>query len=216
MKRILGVILGLTFVTITAQQGRVGINTATPTEKLDVKGTLRVRDLPVSGTDNAIHTTGEDTSTNTKTSPYNSTKIVVADSWGILGKINDDKDLIPNNTVPGFSSDNNSTSMFVVRRYTVTDNSTSGTDSGKSIDTGMSVANWEGIISGWMTTFKNNTTATSAADFFNPNVKFGFRLKAEQNGNWKIIGDIATVQETSEIDVLFIKKEFVAADERTQ
>lgn len=43
----------LTFVcafSINAQTGNVGINTASPTESLDVNGTLRVRKIPSSGT----------------------------------------------------------------------------------------------------------------------------------------------------------------------
>lgn len=211
MRHIIKVLASLATITVAAQ--KVGVNTSTPTEILDVSGTLRVRDLPTSGARNAIYTIGENTASSNKDQSFNSTNIVVANQWGVLGKISSDKDLIPNDTTEGFDATNNSTSMFVIKRYSVSE---ADDNNDKSFDTGMSVANWEGIISGWMLKFDDKSTATTAADFFNPDVKFGYRLKAVSGGNWYIIGNVATVREKAEIDVLFIKKEFVAADTRTQ
>ncbi|MDO4763273.1 MAG: hypothetical protein Q4A00_02700 [Flavobacteriaceae bacterium] len=211
MRSILGIVLTLTMITITAQQGNVGINTATPTENLDIKGTLRVRELPENGSTNTIYTTGPDTSSATKTGAYNSTKIVVTDANGVLGVINDEKDLLPNNTIAGFNAEDDSTSMFVVKRYTVT-NAQTKTQAG--FDTGMSVDKWEAIISGWMFKFTSNSTANHIVDILRKDTRLGFRLKSA--GTWKIIGDIERVEARSEIDVLFIKKAFVAAEDRTQ
>lgn len=73
---------------VFAQQGKVGINIATPTETKDVNGTLRVRDLPLKDATNAIYTTGTNTSTTTKTSTFTPTNTVVADKNGVLGVVN--------------------------------------------------------------------------------------------------------------------------------
>lgn len=63
-----------------AQQNKVGINTERPTEVLDVSGTLRVRELPVNGSNNAIYN-GSDT----KSTVFNAIKQVVSDNNGVLG-----------------------------------------------------------------------------------------------------------------------------------
>src|SRR5690554_4199642 len=65
--------------------GQVGIGTETPTEILDIDGTLRIRDLPLHGTPNAIHTTGENTASDTPTETFSATQMVVLDANGVLG-----------------------------------------------------------------------------------------------------------------------------------
>src|SRR5690606_27082464 len=55
------------------------------TESLDINGTLRIRDLPINGTTNAIFTTGENTSSSTRNQTFTATKMVVLDANGVLG-----------------------------------------------------------------------------------------------------------------------------------
>lgn len=85
MKKLL-FLLSVIVVVSLKSQGKVGVNTSTPTEVSDINGTLRVRSLPNNGTANAIYTTG--TNTNSGTTPtqtFNAVNTVVLDANGVLG-----------------------------------------------------------------------------------------------------------------------------------
>lgn len=220
MKSILSVILGCISFQIFAQNaekgiGRVGVNTDTPTETLDVKGTLRIRNLPLFGV-GLIHTKENGTASEHPDQVFTGKKPIVADINGVLGKATSYKDLMPHegSSDPLFTATDDSSAIFVIRRYYVTDWA-SNQDSGKGFDTEMSVKKWEGIISGWMVGFSDNSIATSVGSFFNQKETVGFRLRSDGN-TWRIIGDIGTVREFQHIDVLFIKKTLVASEPRIQ
>lgn len=77
-----------------AQEGKVGINTETPQETLEVKGTLRVTELPTSA--GKIYGSATATTRNTAFTPA---KMVVANANGVLGV--QDFPTIP--TVPSYA-----------------------------------------------------------------------------------------------------------------
>ena len=86
MKPLYSGVLLLASVYFNAQTtaiGKVGINTITPKETLDVNGTLKVGNLPTNGTANAIYNGGKNKSTT-----FTATNMVVADADGVLGKTN--------------------------------------------------------------------------------------------------------------------------------
>lgn len=67
-----------------AQIGNVGINTQTPTETLNVNGTLRINELPVAN--EKIRTTSTGTASTSKDQNFTPTKMVVVDNNGVVGK----------------------------------------------------------------------------------------------------------------------------------
>lgn len=201
-----------------AQTGKVGVATSTPTEIFDVSGTARVRSLPNTGTANSIYTTG--TNTNSGTTPtqtFNGIFPVVTDANGVLGK-NTSGELVNTNTATGFTTTSASTAAFVVRRYALADTvgGTTGTyNTAAGYDTGMDATVWQAIMSNASYTI---TTAATGTGPFNANSPFNYRLKASgttAGSTWRIIGDIQNVTETAQIDILFIKSKYVAADVRT-
>lgn len=76
---------------------QVGINTASPTEILDVNGIERVRELPKHNTINAIFTKPDGTKSESKDQTFTATKMIVADANGVLGYT----DWNPNTTPDG-------------------------------------------------------------------------------------------------------------------
>lgn len=97
---------------------QVGVDTDTPTEKLDVEGTARVRDLPVNGTENAISTLPDGTNSPTQDQTFKATKTVVVDDNGVLGVEN----TLPSSMKSSFAfkafptneiSDSNSDAIYV-------------------------------------------------------------------------------------------------------
>ncbi|MGQ2119524.1 hypothetical protein [Ornithobacterium rhinotracheale] len=75
-------------VLMNAQQnGKVGVNTDKPTETLDVKGTLRVQDLPQNKADNAISTNARGEGVGARTETFNAVKTLVADANGVVGTV---------------------------------------------------------------------------------------------------------------------------------
>lgn len=85
MKKYIIIISLLGLVTsVNAQTGKVGINTSTPTETLEVKGTARVSELPTHNAPNSIY--GSTTAT-AKGTTFVATKTVVADANGVLGVV---------------------------------------------------------------------------------------------------------------------------------
>ncbi|MGU3376445.1 hypothetical protein [Chryseobacterium sp. M5A1_1a] len=67
--------------------GQIGVNTATPTEILDVNGTARVRSLPADGATNAIYTQADGSASTTKSQTFTATKTMVIDNNGVLGYV---------------------------------------------------------------------------------------------------------------------------------
>lgn len=76
--------VAVTFYMVSAM-AQVGIGTETPTEVLDIDGTLRIRNLPINGDTNAIHTTGENTASDTPTETFTATHMLVLDANGVIG-----------------------------------------------------------------------------------------------------------------------------------
>jgi len=66
---------------------KLGVNIKAPTESLDVNGTTRLRDLPVSGALNAITTKTDGSPSTAKDQTYSATKTVVVDENGVVGTI---------------------------------------------------------------------------------------------------------------------------------
>lgn len=67
-------------LAIAQNTGKVGIQTNNPTETLDVKGTVRVQNLPENGSSGSISTPRVNTD-------FNATKTVVVDENGVLGVV---------------------------------------------------------------------------------------------------------------------------------
>ena len=68
-------------------EGNVGINTTSPTEKLDVNGNTRLRTLPLNGTANSIYTQSGGGASATQNQTFTATRTVVADANGVLGYV---------------------------------------------------------------------------------------------------------------------------------
>lgn len=217
MKTGLFLLIGVNALSF-AQNGKVGVQTATPTEIFDVNGTARVRSLPNIGTANSIYTTG--TNTNSGTTPtqtFNGLYPVITDANGVLGK-NTSGELVNNNTATGFDTTSNSTATFVVRRYTLIDaigGATGTYNTAAGFNTNMDSTVWQAIMSNTMFTINSSSTGSGP---FVAGAVFNYRLKSSgttAGSTWRIIGDIRDVTETAVIDVLFIKAKLVAADART-
>lgn len=73
---------------IYAQTGKVGVNTETPTETLQVKGTARITDLPLKDATNSINTKTDGTASQTKNQTFTPTKTLVVDKNGVVGVVN--------------------------------------------------------------------------------------------------------------------------------
>ncbi|MFN0254975.1 hypothetical protein E6A44_005285, partial [Pedobacter ureilyticus] len=67
--------------------GNVGVNTILPTEKLDNDGITRLRNLPLNGATNAIHTTVDGDESSSQNQTFTATRTVVADANGVLGTV---------------------------------------------------------------------------------------------------------------------------------
>lgn len=76
-------LLGLAVLplALSAQNERVGVQTKTPTEQLDVKGTMRIETLPKKG---EKITTGDNGNYNAQAT-FTPKRVVVADANGVLG-----------------------------------------------------------------------------------------------------------------------------------
>ncbi|MFP3591467.1 hypothetical protein [Chryseobacterium sp. SIMBA_038] len=68
--------------------GNVAINISSPTERFDVNGNTRLRNLPLNGTANAIYTQSGGTASTTQDQTFTATRTVVADNNGVLGYVN--------------------------------------------------------------------------------------------------------------------------------
>lgn len=74
-------------VRITGE-GNVGVDTPDPTEKLDNNGITRLRNLPLNGAVNAIHTTPAGGASASQDQTFTASRTVVADVNGVLGYVN--------------------------------------------------------------------------------------------------------------------------------
>lgn len=198
MKKILTFLGVLAFLGMQAQTGKVGINTDTPTENLDVKGTMRVRTLPKKD-EAKIYTTGDNTSVDNANQKYIPTRYVTADANGVLGyadqvEVGAQKGSNPTTT-------NESTALFVKKIYTTGDNPTRK-------DTGFSTAKWDAVI--MINSAKRKGTQFRGI-LGDANGEFTLKL-VQDNGTWKITGDITSTQESWEFTVLFINKNIIASD----
>lgn len=192
---IVGMALGSSIYAQTRPQ-KVGINTTTPTETLDVNGTARVRSLPTYGAATPIG------------------PVIKEDTYNVIGK-SSKSDMVPGNTVPNFDTSDNSTAMFVIKRYKIGDwPSTMGNTGTELVDASggkMSTSKWEAILSNVGFTFTN---INSVSNVYNENHLHSWQL-TNKDQYWKIWGDINGVQEKSDyVDVLFIRKTNVAAEAR--
>lgn len=193
------------FVSLNAQNKKVGIGTATPTEILDVKETMRVRNLPLSGS-NYINANGI-------TNNFAGNLPVVSSSDNVIGKTSK-AELVPNNSNSNFNTTNDSSAMFVIKRYAIGDWPSQGGNVG--ITTGMDAAKWEAIMSNVSFSF---TIIQQINNVFNEKHLHSWALFINSaspsfpGGEWRIIGDINGVNEKSDyVDVLFIKKGIIAND----
>lgn len=218
-------ILGLLgFLGLQAQTGKVGINTETPTEILDVNGTLRVRSLPVEGT-KGIRTTGTNTASENPDQTFTPTKFVVADENGVLGVSTTQQlgDISSGSDATNATTDNNSTAMFVKKRY-----KTGDWPEGNPGNTGFSTAKWDAIISvnkfgrsdssayPELTSNTVNRTTVNAELHKTFLAKKGQKWWLDLDGNgeyWKVVGDIPEINEEWEFTILFINKKYIASDE---
>jgi len=197
MKKELAGMALLISLIFNAQVGNVGINTSTPTRTLDVNGTFRLRT-----------TTDEVASTD-----Y--TRVLVQNST--TGDV-DYKNGDPVPVATGVTTDA-STSMFVIRRYIISDFPATQGPGGIGYDTGMTSAKWEAVVSNVRYTYSlqnvNNQFLTDST-VPNANREFGYMARSVVGGNWRITGDIYNLVESNvTVDVLFINKKYVAADVRT-
>lgn len=194
----LRLILFSTMVSGFSFAQKVGVNTDAPTENLDVNGTVRLRDVPFDGTPSAIHTKSGGTASDTKDQTFTADAIVVINNDGVLGKIEKEK------TPP--TDLNNAKSMFVIRRYRPGDWPSGGNNQG--ISTNMASDTWEAF----MTVPGFGISRPHSGTPYN-NSSYGWFLY-DDGTHWRILGDIATFVESPVIDILFIKKGYVTADER--
>ncbi|WP_312206685.1 hypothetical protein [Epilithonimonas hominis] len=223
MKKI--IILGSVVLSVglKAQLGKVGIKHTAPTEVLDVNGTLRIRELQIDGTTNALYN-----GSTTKSTTFIATNVMMTDANGNLGKAVN-KDLVPNKNYTGFNALDNSTAIFVTRQYTVSD-WPSGQNSGAGFDTGMSTTKWEAILSNISYRLSDRYTTSGSTAANNPFINtfltnvfgsegtattvetFGWTL-GKNSGTWRIIGDFNSIKEQpTKIDIIFINKKYVATD----
>lgn len=88
MKRYLfGLLTGLLLpLTALAQTERVGVNTRTPTEDMDVKGSLRIQTLPKKG--EGITTNASGNYDSGKGNLYAPDRVLVANQHGVVGMMN--------------------------------------------------------------------------------------------------------------------------------
>lgn len=195
----LRLILFSTMVSGLSFAQKVGVNTDAPTENLDVNGTVRLRDIPFDGTPSAIHTKSGGTSSNAKDQTFTANAIVVINNEGVLGKI--EKEKAPPADL------NNAKSMFVIRRYRPGD-WPSGKNGGQGINTDMASDKWEAFMTvpGFGFSNPNGTPYDNTASY-------GWFLYNDGT-HWRILGDVANFKERPVIDILFIKKGYVTADER--
>src|SRR5690554_2714826 len=74
-------------LSVQGQANKVGVNTTTPTENLDVDGIVRLRAHPEGGETNAIYTQPDGTAYLSKDQTFNAAGAVAADANGVLGQM---------------------------------------------------------------------------------------------------------------------------------
>lgn len=121
--RNLALFLGLLVPSLglIAQTERVGVNTRTPTEELDVKGSVRIQTLPKTGEGVTTNTSGSYDAG--KSTHFDPNKVVVTNEQGVLGVMNAAWPLffyMPSVLLPVETTDpsyNSGTSTFTIDLY---------------------------------------------------------------------------------------------------
>lgn len=169
--------------------GQAGVNTSSPTESIDDNGTMRIRVLPTKSTSDSYP--------------------VASSTQNVIGKTTK-ANLVPNNATANFTADDNSTAMFVIKRYKISDYPSNG----NGFDTQMSSDKWEAFLSNVGFSFAE---INAIQNVFNQLHLHSWQLSVNQSiKKWVIWGDINGVKEKSDfVDVLFIRKKVVAAEDRT-
>ncbi len=168
---------------------QVGVNSNTPTESLDVNGTIRVHNLPIKAS--------------TSHNP-----VVNSENYNVIGKTTKGN-LVPNKNVANFTADDNSSAMFVIKRYKISDYPSNGA----GFDTQMSSDKWEAFLSNVGFSFSE---IRAIHNIFNEYHLHSWQLRTNPTlKRWVIWGDINGVNENSNfVDILFIRKSVVAAENR--
>lgn len=74
--------------SVNQPNSKVGVNVRTPTETLDIKGTLRVQELPRHNSPSSISTHPDGSASDSKNQTFVSKFIVVANDQGVFGQAN--------------------------------------------------------------------------------------------------------------------------------
>lgn len=72
-------------IAIFAQDNSTGFFTKSPTERLDINGTIRIRELPVGNTPNSINTKIDGTKSESKDQTFVAKNTLVVDNNGVVG-----------------------------------------------------------------------------------------------------------------------------------
>lgn len=201
MKKIFFILcIGLVGGLAKAQSHKVGINTTTPTEYLDVNGTMRVRSLPA------------DLSYKKAASGLaGGIPVVNSTPHNVVGQTTR-AELVPNNTTTNFTTTNTSDAMFVIKRFKLKDWPSGSGD--KGIDTTMSSTLWVAIMSNVGYSSEGNWEFQD--NIFKEQHLHGWAV-VDNGTTWRIWGDINGINEMSDyVDVLFVKKYVVAQDPRRE
>lgn len=193
-------IFSLLLTLTLAKSQKLGISTITPTEDLDVNGNLRVRNLP-SDIDYKKNSDGL----------AGGIPIVNSSSFNIVGKTTK-ADLVPNNKATNFNTSDDSSAMFVIKRFTHLDWPSHQDDIGHN--TGMSSSKWVAVMSNIGYSSYGNWEFQD--NIFKETKLHGYAL-FDNGTTWRIWGDINGINDKSDyIDILFINKQLIAQEIRNQ
>lgn len=118
------IIVTFGFAEGISQNRKFGVDTDTPTEIADIKGTARVRELPANNATNSIFTQPDGNSSTTKNQKFVAANMVTADSRGVLGKLTGSPTSSITKTfiapAGGFTAGSNSNPPYTITFGTVT------------------------------------------------------------------------------------------------
>lgn len=80
--------------SVTSQSNKVGVNTTTPTENVDINGLVRLRAHPEDGETNAIYTKTNGDASGTKDQTFTAVRHLMADANGVVGQADNDRNVI--------------------------------------------------------------------------------------------------------------------------